>query len=74
VLQVLVSVTERDGLQLCGDASLGKFARAVGLAGLELEEYREATAADVDALGSTWAKRLAIPLRRTAWLLRARKP
>jgi hypothetical protein len=67
---VVVSVTERDGLGLARTADLGAFAAA----GLQVLENREATRRDVDGLGSSWAKRLGIPRRRPAWLLRARKP
>ena len=41
--------------------------------GFSCVEVRAVTQADVDASGSTWAKRLGIPRRRTAWLLRAER-
>ena len=40
---------------------------------MDVVDHRAATAADVVALGSSWAKRVGIPARRPAWLLTARK-
>ena len=78
-MQVLVSVTERDAPALGvradqGAALLDPFRRVLLEAGLERAACRPVTAADVAALGSTWAKRLGIPARRPAWLLTARRP
>jgi hypothetical protein len=72
-VQALVSLTERDHLRVDGPLALERFACALREAGMCVETCREATAADVEALGSTWAKRLGIPRRRPAWLLVARK-
>jgi 16S rRNA (adenine(1408)-N(1))-methyltransferase len=41
--------------------------------GLKPTEIRLAEAADVDRLGSSWGRRLAIPRRRQAWILRFAK-
>jgi hypothetical protein len=70
-------VVDRDtpalGVRPDGEAALLEpLAHAFRAAGLEVTEHRPATAADVAALGSTWAKRLGIPERRPAWLLTAR--
>jgi len=78
-VRVLISVTERETTHLCkrfpsGSALLDPFTQALCEAGLEVEECRPAVATDVAQLGSTWAKRLGIPQRRQAWLLRARYP
>jgi hypothetical protein len=65
---VVVSLTERDGLGTAqGPETLTAALQAVGLA----VECREADTADV--AGSSWAKRLGIPNRRSAWRLEARK-
>jgi 16S rRNA (adenine(1408)-N(1))-methyltransferase len=60
-LEVLVSLADRD-LAAAGVARAGldreELARAWRGAGLELTEMRTADRADVDASGSTWAKRL----------------
>jgi hypothetical protein len=76
---VLVSVIERDlpalGLRSRPGADcLTPFARAVQIAGLRVGESRAVRCDDVAELGSSWAKRLGIPERRPAWLLRADKP
>jgi hypothetical protein len=74
----VVSVTERDEVARAGcrpgAAVLDPFAAALLAAGLEPTHRRRVTAADVATLGSTWAKRLAIPARRPAWSLTARRP
>jgi 16S rRNA (adenine(1408)-N(1))-methyltransferase len=53
---------------LDGEAAHG-LAAAYARAGLEPMCVRSLTAADVDGLGSSWAKRLGIPVRREAWRL-----
>ena len=75
---MLASVTERDVAALGpgveparGAELLTPLAEALGCAGLRVRSCRSATVADVADLGSTWAKRLGIPSRRTAWLLEA---
>jgi hypothetical protein len=72
-VHVLVSVTERDHLRVDAAQPLEQFARALGEAGLCVDACRQATVEDVEALHSSWAKRLGIPGRRPAWLLRASK-
>jgi hypothetical protein len=54
-----------------GAALLDRFAGALEEAGLRIVDRQVATAADVDHLGSSWAKRLGIPMRRPAWSLAA---
>ena len=73
-MRVLVSVTERDHLGIDGPGGLGPFAITLGEVGLCTATWRQATEKDVEALGSSWAKRLGIPRRRPAWLLVATKP
>jgi 16S rRNA (adenine(1408)-N(1))-methyltransferase len=72
---LILSVGERDhamGLQPLDEARITHIDRAAHAAALELVEHRAVTRADVDAAGSTWARRLAIPERRAASLLRLR--
>jgi hypothetical protein len=78
MVRVLVSVLERDAAALgvahgIGAALLDPLEWALREAGPYVTERRPATAADVVALGSAWAKRLGIPERRPAWWLTARK-
>jgi hypothetical protein len=71
---VLVSVVERDSIgAVYGAAALDPFARALRAAGLDVTSRRPATSADVADFGSSWAKRLGIPARRSAWVLSARR-
>jgi hypothetical protein len=74
---VLVSVTERDAParlrhELVGTEALMPFAASLRHEGLAVV-CREATAGDVQELGSTWAKRLGIPRRRPACVLEAKR-
>jgi hypothetical protein len=76
---VLASVVERDltavGLRSSpGQDVLTRFACAIRATGLRVIECRPAQRDDVAQLDSSWAKRLGIPERRPAWLLRADKP
>ena len=73
-MTTLVSVTERDHLDVAVDDPLAAFSGALTEAGLTIEACRQATTSDVKALDSSWAKRLGIPKRRPAWLLVARQP
>ena len=77
-MQVFTSIESRDApsrsLEARGSALLTPFAHALRDAGLQVTVRREATAADVTATGSPWARRLGIPRDRQAWLLRARRP
>ena len=73
-----MSVTERETSHLgrpypSDSTALKAFSQALCAAGLEIRICRQATAADVEELGSTWAKRLGVPSRRPAWLLGARR-
>jgi len=72
-LELLVSVAESDVGAGKIDFDEGK-ARALaaeyGRLGLKAEEVRLADVADVERLGSSWGRRLAIPRRRQAWILR----
>jgi 16S rRNA (adenine(1408)-N(1))-methyltransferase len=67
----LVSVVERDGVpgMLGPDALPGAYARH----GLELAEARPATAAEIAASRSSWAKRLRAGTARPVTLLRIRR-
>jgi hypothetical protein len=70
----MVSLTARDA-RAVGDYAPGldAFASALRAAGLDVT-CAEATADDVAALGSSWAKRLGIPRQRPAHVLNGRKP
>jgi hypothetical protein len=75
-VRILVSIEDRDRLGIGAhdaDASatddLGAFAVALQSVGLDIVERREATADDVAAIRSSWARRLGIPARRSARLL-----
>jgi 16S rRNA (adenine(1408)-N(1))-methyltransferase len=75
LLTVLVSATARDGLPGLGqldDAGASMLARRYIDAGFDLIECRAATRTDVELLSSGWGRRLGIPERRCAWLLRAK--
>jgi 16S rRNA (adenine(1408)-N(1))-methyltransferase len=75
-LHMLLSVTERDaatGLPMLDTESVGELAAAWAAGGFEPGEVRRATAEDVRATGSSWARRLDIPRRRHAWRLRLRR-
>jgi 16S rRNA (adenine(1408)-N(1))-methyltransferase len=72
VATTLLSVTARDaslGLPpLCADTALA-LAAAYAARALALVEWRLATASEVAAAHSTWAKRLGVGRGRDAWLL-----
>jgi hypothetical protein len=57
---------ERDHLGVDASDALAPFASALREAGVHVESPREAGAEDVQALDSSWAKRLGIPRRRRA--------
>jgi len=72
-IRILLSLVERDaptmGLeQLAGDDAEMIAARWSSV-GFRRREVRRATAGDVASLGSSWAKRLGVPRRRTAWVI-----
>lgn len=72
---VLLSVTERDhvtGFDRLGGAAVTGMAEAYAAFGLALADARPATAADIEASHSTWAKRLGAGAGRPAWLVRYR--
>lgn len=72
-LELLLSVEPSDrSLQLAplDEVAVGRLLEAYEAAGLGGIESRAATAADVARLGSSWARRLGVPDRRPAWLLR----
>jgi len=67
---VLVSVTERDGLGSLDDAAIARLANVHQRRGLRLCDARPATAAEVINSHSSWARRLgATRGRRPAWRL-----
>jgi len=74
VLSLVVSAVARDGgvgVEPICDDTLHRVADAYRNHGLTVIEARKATAEDVTATHSTWAKRLGAGVRRQAWLLRA---
>jgi 16S rRNA (adenine(1408)-N(1))-methyltransferase len=69
----LLSVTERESaLDLPSPESITALAmgEAYRRFSLELVEWRPAGEGEVEAARSSWAKRLGVPARRPAWLLR----
>ena len=76
-LAVITSVDQRDRASL-GDlarhADLALFADGLQDAGLRVTAQRDVVASDVATLRSSWARRLGIPVRRSARLLSAEKP
>jgi 16S rRNA (adenine(1408)-N(1))-methyltransferase len=75
-LRLLLSVTARDGAppRELDERAATDLAHRYEAAGWCVTEDRPATTADVSESGSSWARRLGIPARRTAWVLRARPP
>ncbi len=72
-LELLVSTTERDGIELVlNDATVDRLTADYGRAGFGCIEARRATTDDVERLSSGWGRRLGIPESRPAWLLRFR--
>jgi len=74
-LSVLVSAQDRDNISATSDLDTGaacELACAYENAGYNIVEVRPATRADVELLSSGWGRRLGIPERRAAWLLRLR--
>lgn len=75
VVSVLLSVTERDhvaGLARFTGDEIARLAGAYAAFGLALTDAQPATAADITAAHSTWAKRLGAGRTRPAWQLRFR--
>jgi 16S rRNA (adenine(1408)-N(1))-methyltransferase len=73
-MSALVSVAPRDGVAGLPELSPQALAAAYRRVGWRVVDVRQADAHDVDAIGSSWAKRLGIPARRSAVLLRATPP
>jgi 16S rRNA (adenine(1408)-N(1))-methyltransferase len=74
-VEVFVSITERDGLGVVslGEADRNALAARWAVFGFELTDFGPAGAADIDATGSTWAKRLGAGRDRPAWRLALRR-
>jgi 16S rRNA (adenine(1408)-N(1))-methyltransferase len=75
-LELLVSVAESDvgaGKIDFDEAKARALAVSYSKLGWKPEDVRLADVADVERLGSSWARRLAIPRRRQAWILRFTK-
>jgi 16S rRNA (adenine(1408)-N(1))-methyltransferase len=73
---LLLSVTERDhvaGMDAFDGDAIERIGRCYAAYGLALTEGRPATAEDLAATHSTWARRLGAGVRRPAWLLRFRR-
>jgi len=74
LLEILVSVTERDrvpGVAALDGCERDRLIDAWGAEGLDLLSLRPASAAEVAASGSSWARRLG---DRPAWRLALRRP
>jgi 16S rRNA (adenine(1408)-N(1))-methyltransferase len=72
-LELLLSVQPTDhstGMPILDAATVDRLLTAYAECGFESIEARSATRADVERLTSAWAKRLGVPNRRAAWLLR----
>jgi hypothetical protein len=71
-LELLVSVAESDvgaGKIDFDEAKARALAAEYSKLGLKPDEIRLADESDVERLGSSWGRRLAIPRRRQAWIL-----
>lgn len=71
-ITLLLSVTERDhvpGISTLDKETIARLAPCYASHGLALTKARPATAADLAASHSTWARRLAAGSQRPAWLL-----
>lgn len=76
VVTLLLSVTERDhvpGMDTVDADAIAQIGRCYAAYGLACCEARPATAADLTASHSTWAKRLGAGAQRPVWLLRFRR-
>lgn len=75
-LWLLLSVTPRDGLAISelDEGSLLGLAHGYEAVGWQVLDARPAIADDIRVSGSSWAKRLGIPARRPAAVLRVRRP
>jgi 16S rRNA (adenine(1408)-N(1))-methyltransferase len=74
-LELLLSATDRDsaaaGVKLENHDDVVRLTSAYEAVGLRVVECRPADLSDVDRLSSAWGRRLGIPTRRRAWLIRA---
>lgn len=72
-LEMLISVAVSDvgagSIDFDEDRAVGLAANLEGL-GLRAVDVRRAEQSDVDRLGSSWGRRLQIPSRRQAWVIR----
>ncbi|MGZ8726513.1 MAG: class I SAM-dependent methyltransferase [Aeromicrobium sp.] len=71
-IELLLSTAPSDGLpvRLSNETDVRRLADAYESAGLNVLEWRVATAGDIAELSSGWGRRLGIPERRTAWIFR----
>jgi 16S rRNA (adenine(1408)-N(1))-methyltransferase len=69
--RILVSIVDKDQLNMAplGAHDAAALAERWACHGLRLDAFRPATEAEVDASGSSWARRLAAGRRRPAWLI-----
>ena len=77
VFELTLSLVERDQAAEAGTldgASMTALAGAYAATGFGGLSVHAVTRADVQASGSTWAKRLGIPHQRSAWMLRGGRP
>ena len=79
-LEITVSVIRRDATAVTGldgafdDAARARMATAFAVHGLQLDEARPLTAADLATLHSTWARRLGAGGDRSAWHVSFARP
>jgi 16S rRNA (adenine(1408)-N(1))-methyltransferase len=71
-VQAIWSLTPRDA-SMADPPEPASLARRFAAAGLEIVELRDASAPEVAAIGSSWAKRLGVGRARPATILRARR-
>jgi 16S rRNA (adenine(1408)-N(1))-methyltransferase len=71
-LELLLSADPHDGQarSVAAEADALELATCYVACGFELEESQAATAEDVAHMSSAWGRRLGIPARRAAWLIR----
>jgi 16S rRNA (adenine(1408)-N(1))-methyltransferase len=73
--RILVSIVDEDklGVTSLGAGDVAALAERWACHGLRLDAFRPATETEIDASGSSWARRLAAGRRRPAWLLELTK-
>jgi len=77
VFELTLSLVERDQATQAGtldETSMSAVAAVYAASGFGGVGVHAVTRADVQASGSTWAKRLGIPHHRSAWMLQGRRP